>query len=1158
MGRLRVCVLGSPRVWHGDVTLTFPTRKALALVLYLAVEGGLHSREKLAALFWPDLDQQHGRAMLRYTLASLRRALADGEGVTHLLVEREALGLDVTSGIELDVAGLPVGQALTRATVGELRQVADRCRGEPLEGFSVGDAPGFDDWAAFQREVWRRTAALVFDRLSHVESDGGDHPAALGTLQRWLTVDALNEDAHQRLIRLHLATGDRPAALRAYEACRALLLRELQVAPSPETESLAESIRTGLSSRMAGVPTRRAPTRESGADPAPPVLHEGPLVGRSNELTRLVEQYHAAVQGQTQVVVLRGEPGIGKTRLAAEFLDWAVTAGADVLHGRAFEAGGRLPYQPLVDALRPRLEHENAPEDLLSDVWLAELCRLLPELRERYPDLPAVAEDEAAARTRLFEAVTRLGEAMTHRSPVVLFVDDVQWADAGSLDVLRYAGRRWTDGRASLLLLLNLRPEALAATPALNEWLVGLRRDVTLTQIELGPLTAGDTLRFVQALATSAQRTEQENFAEWLHAETGGQPLFVVETIRSLLEREVLVPRPTSGPAGPGRNGGWVIDLPAGLTEGATIGGVLPPGVQDVIQARLARLATPARELLVAGAVLGQGFTFEQLCQVAELREDEALTAIDEVLRTHLLREAVRPASATAGGYLFSHDKIREVVYAAAGDARRRVFHRRALATLAGAPAAQLVRHALAAGLDEPAVQLGRAAGDEAMRMLTARDAITHYGRAIETAERLGWRDPIVELRARRGKAFASLSRWLEARPDLEFALAGLALGQAERRAEVMVDLLEVCWWNLDLPSLSRYATEALSLAERFNRGDLQTAALSWLAPTVSSDGDLLGCIAQAERAFTRGRQLGFAPPPAVVAYMAHPYYFLGRLEESVACGVESVQMARDASHTSATMFALPNLGLSLASSGRYAEAARTFDEARRFGREHGITTLLARAISMSAGYHLDLFDFAGNEAVAQEARELARSYSFIPPAVSSGIDLMLNYSRRHEVGLAENLIPEVEEAVAKTIGWHHWLWTIRLNQARAELALVRRDFDGAIRLADIAIEESRLRQRVKYNVLALVTRAEAMHGIGRTRSAIDDLRSAVALARPVGDPTLFLRASTGLLALDGDDALAAEGTSAVQRITAGLTDERLRYCFEVGHAVARAGRPSA
>ena len=398
----------------------------------------------------------------------------------------------------------------------------------------------------------------MLDRLSRFLADRGDLTEAIDAARRWSALSPVNEAAHRRLMRLYLSSGDRAGALHAYEACRAALDAELQVTPTPETVALAERIRLAE-------PPGRAIVRVPGASSAPRASLEGPLVGRADAFLALVERYHAARGGRTEVVVLRGEAGIGKTRLAREFLAWAAGHEADVLEGRAFETGGRLPFQPLVDALRPRVDHENAPESLLSDVWLTELGRLLPEVRDRYPDLPGPTGDEAAARTRLFEAVARLGQALARRAPVVLFVDDVQWADAGSLDLLRYAGRRWAESDVPLLLLLSLRAEALADMPTLDEWLVGLRRDLAPTEIDLGPLTARDTLQLVQGFGARDQGAGAapladpalERVAGWLFGETSGQPFFAVEIIRALLERGTLALRAREG-------GGWAIDPQSG------------------------------------------------------------------------------------------------------------------------------------------------------------------------------------------------------------------------------------------------------------------------------------------------------------------------------------------------------------------------------------------------------------------------------------------------------------------------------------------------------------------------------------------------------------------------------------------------------------------
>ncbi len=388
---------------------------------------------------------------------------------------------------------------------------------------------------------------VVLDRLSLLYADAGSTASAIETADRWVHLNPLEERAYRRLMRLHFTTGDRAAALRAYEVCRQMLDKELDVLPDPETSALAERVRIAPRSPRGTNQPRSLPPAASPLDK--------PLVGRADEFTKLVELYHAASQGRTQAAVLQGEAGIGKTRLATEFLAWAVAQGAEVLRGRAYETAARLPYQPLVDALRPRLEQEAAPTALLSSVWLTELSRLLPELRDRSPDLPLPGGDEAAARTRLFEALVRLGRALSARAPLVLFIDDVQWADVASLDVLDYVGRRWKQDETGVLLLFSLRSEALAMTPALDEWLSGLRRDVPVAQIDLGPLSFEDTVQLLQALGPETPLApEGEEFARWIFTETRGQPFYIVETLRTLLERGAL--------ASPhGEDATWTMDI---------------------------------------------------------------------------------------------------------------------------------------------------------------------------------------------------------------------------------------------------------------------------------------------------------------------------------------------------------------------------------------------------------------------------------------------------------------------------------------------------------------------------------------------------------------------------------------------------------------------
>jgi len=791
MGDLCLTLLGPPEVRHDDQVLLFSTRKELALLIYLAVEGRVHLRKTLSELFWPEGDARHGRAALRIALLHLRHMLSEGTGVDpvpHLLITHDTLGLDLTCALELDLHPLHEAWTLARASSGtaltmpedtrrtllaQLQRAASLPRGEFLEGFSLRDAPAFDDWVRFQREYWHLHTSEIFERLSQIQFEAGELEAAIETVSRWLVLDPLHEDAYRRLMRLHFAAGDRVAALQAYDTCRALLATGMQTEPTLETMALANRMRAVAPPRRKEAPTPAL---------SPATFLDSPLLGRTTELSTLIKVYHTAQRGQTQVVFLEGEVGIGKTRLATEFLAWAEVEGADVLQGQAFETGGQLPYRPVIEALRPRIERENAPDDLLSDTWLAELARLLPELWDRYPDLPAPVGDKSVARNRLFEAVARLGQALAARTPLVLFIDDVQWADAASLDVLHYLARRFAESQTPAFLLLTLRMGEREMPPGLAEWRTGMERAVPLTRLPLGPLAMEDIVRLLQALGRATGKDGRraaglERFGQWLFAETEGQPFYLMETLKVLLERGVLASHQNE-------DGGWIIDFTVAMEHETVVRGFFPPSVREVICARLYRLTPNAFALLVAGTVLGQGITFERLCQVADLAERDGLPALDEVLHSGLLLESERQGGpVTEGRYVFAHAKIRAVVYAEAGEARRSIFHRRALEALqaAAAPAAELAYHALAAGLAEPAFHWSLAAGDEAMRVVAVRDAISFYEQARHLmAERLHGLDlgailpaPEIEhLYTHLGRAYELNAEWEKAREVYTLMLA--------------------------------------------------------------------------------------------------------------------------------------------------------------------------------------------------------------------------------------------------------------------------------------------------------------------------------------------------------------------------------------------------
>src|SRR6266566_5186416 len=760
MGVLRLAVLGPPEVFHDGSRLTFSLRKAEALLLYLAVEGGLHSRSKLAALLWPDSEPADARKTLRNALMLLRSLLADTSPAQpgHLLAEQDLLGLNPQAPLEVDLD--VVQQAYTAAQrhstlpaeeqraalVAHVQHALALVRGPFLDGFWLREEAPFDEWVRQQQHHWQIRLQLLCDRLSSWQEGGFELEQARVTLTRWLVLDPLSEEAYRRLMRVELALGDATAAWQVYATCRDRLAQELRVKPSAETVSLAEQIRASATASRGSTPGR-PPAVESG----PPSDLTAPLVGRAGAFRQVVGSFQRARVGQAQAMLLVGEAGIGKTRLATALVAWARAQGAQVMVGHALEMGGRLPYQPLVEALRERLEAENAPEDLLEDVWLAELSRLLPELRVRYPDLPVPTEDKLAARGQLFEAVVRLFEVLARRAPLVLLLDDVHWLDGASLDLLRYLGHSWKEHGSRVLLLGTVRREGLELNPPLSAQLADLGRDLPLSQVSLQPLSQQETIQLVQAIvgqgvtgppsegerrehgpaqfsrpaALPAPELERPLVAlgEGLFAHTGGHPLYLLETLKLLREREWLVP-------GLAADGSWrlepSVDL-AALREARSRHDLLPPSVRTLILARLAPLSPAARHLVQGVAVLGTAASAPLLWQLAELEVQAGVEALEEAVRSGILREE-EVGVGRLGSYRFAHELMRDVVYTELGAARRQVLHQRALALLQseGARASELAYHARASGEAEEAYRSRVQAGDEAV----AVDAIGYYEQA--------------------------------------------------------------------------------------------------------------------------------------------------------------------------------------------------------------------------------------------------------------------------------------------------------------------------------------------------------------------------------------------------------------------------------------------
>ena len=851
-------------------------------------------------------------------------------------------------------------------------------------------------------------------------------------------------------------------------------------------------------------------------------LPPGPLVARDVELQQILSGVDATASGFGRLVLLAGEPGIGKTRLAQEVALAARDRRFLVATGRCYEPEQTVAYYPFLEALSSA--YQAAPAALravLPQRW-PEVLRLLPDqqmavgVTAQTPD--AIPPAGLADQQRLLWAVTGFVRALAEQHPVALLLDDLHWADSASRALLMHLARHT---RASRVLLLGTyRDVEITRQHPLGAVLRELGREQLIEQVDIGALSPAGTAALVATVLGAG--AVPADIASILHQRAEGNPLFTHQLLRTLMERGDIYRN----------NGGWQRRAVAELR--------VPVSVRTVIGERVARLATPTQQTLGEASVLGQTFSFGDLAAMRTRDEAELEAALEEATTAGLVRET------GDDGYAFQHVLIQEALYEEMPARRKQRLHGLIGEALEQLPerarerrVAELAYHYLHSHTHAKALGYLVRAAEHAHAASAFKEEVALLDPAIELAAQEEQAGLEVELRAKRGLAYWAISSWKEADRDLTDSLASLAPDQYELRARVLIAMAQVRQWLWDSSGTRRYATEALELAERIGRSDLAVAAISALGTVDSFDGNLHASLEHFHQAFTLAGQDNVASLASGlssgVEWSGMVLYWLADYPTAVERERQALDLARRAHNLATTSTMSQTLGLALAASGRYGEALQAIAEGEHVAQQHESWPLLARGITIRGGVHLDVFDFVGAEALAEEAREMSRSASFPNALVSAGIDLLLNWARRSEVGHAEHLVHELDEAAIGGQGHHRWLWQVRLAQAHAELALARGDWETALRWAEDAIARSRLRGRVKYEIAGLATRGQALAGYGRTEEAIATLQQAVALARPVGDPAMFLRVSSSLLALDGDDALLAEARAAVDRIIAAL-----------------------
>ncbi|MEX0666398.1 MAG: AAA family ATPase [Acidimicrobiia bacterium] len=522
------------------------------------------------------------------------------------------------------------------------------------------------------------------------------------------------------------------------------------------------------------------------------------LAGRDAEVDRLERAWQQAGDGAVQVALVAGEPGIGKTRLAAEIARRAHEQGGVVLYGRC-DQETIVPYQPFVEALRP-LVATISPAAMHERLHGLEqdLARLFPEFLGRIPgEVRPISGDPETERYRLFEAMTTMITGVAVGQPALLVLDDVHWADRPTLQLLRHLVR--AARRAALLVVICYRDVELARDAPLADLLADLRRESFATWVALHGLSVAESAALLQGIAGHVLEAP---LVEALHRETGGNPLFLEELLRHLIETGALA-----------STGGETRAIDVGALD-------LPAGVREVVVRRLARLSPVVNDVLSAAAVVGSDFDAMLLGRAIERATEEVLNALDEAGAAGLVAED----AGGAGRYTFSHALIRQTLYGELGVARRAQLHARvgeALEATRGLPvgAAVLAQHFTRA---LPLVDVGKAieyttkAGHDAAADLVFDDAVAFFERALELLEQHAPTDAIrrVDLLIDRAEALVSVDERAGIEAALEAVHEARAMASPERLGRVVVVFAEPGYGAMAYPSevteLLREAVAAL------------------------------------------------------------------------------------------------------------------------------------------------------------------------------------------------------------------------------------------------------------------------------------------------------------------------------------------------------------
>jgi len=780
MNRLRIGLLGEFRLLDSSgCDMALASHKAQGLLAYLAyAPGQARTRESLATLLWGDSGEQRARASLRQCLSSLRQALGPSRDI--VVCSGDQVAVD-PARLQVDAAAWQ--QKLDDESPAALEEALALYRGPFLAGLSIG-ASAFDEWVAAERE---RIRAQVVRRLGLMlaHQEAGDRPdEAIATALRLLALDAAHEEAHRALMRLYDRQGRRSDALRQYRTCAAALRDELAVEPTIETRRLHQSLAAAEADGSAH--SHRWTAVSSAVSQWSSAHVTGPCIGRNGELAAIDRLVADARRGWGRLLVLAGESGIGKSRLAAEFAQRATLAGARVVLARCHETEHMLPFAPWIDAMR--MQEQDVPTNgaARDQRWPGALETFTPDILASRCDFDLL---------RVFEGFLAALGGLACRRPLAIVVEDLQWADSLSLRLLSFIGLRLLPGRVAILV--TVCTAAAAEASELGAALEGLARGHCLSRLDLSRLDRASSDRLVEALLPSNPEKERAEAARAVWSCCEGSPLLITEAVAAMIDGD-----------------------PA-MQEGSP----LPMRVRHLIGGRLDRLSPAARQMAALAAVAGRGADQSLLVSAWEGGADEAVRALEELAARGILQCVGDRAD-------FAHEAIRLTALGRLLPVRsQRLHHRLAMAlewqsrSRTCADVMAIGQHYLAAQEWMKAAAHLHRAGRDAMRQSAYREAVATFELALAASRRDGPPGHASELeldiRVDIGRALIPLGQVRKVGEHLD-AAADLAasLNDDVQRARLLVSRINEAWLSARYDDAEAAAAQVARIADE--RGDVR------------------------------------------------------------------------------------------------------------------------------------------------------------------------------------------------------------------------------------------------------------------------------------------------------------------------------------------------